>query len=70
MVHAGKTIHAYLKQNGISVVQFSGIINRSRAATYKILSSDSINTDMLYKISKELVHNFFSVFSDDCDNIV
>lgn len=70
MVHAGKTIHDYLKANGITVVEFSGLINRSRAATYKILSNDSINTDMLYKISKELVHNFFSAFSDDCDNIV
>ena len=70
MVHAGKSIHDYLKENGISVVKFSGIINRSRAATYKILSNNSINTDMLYTISKGLVHNFFSEFSDDCDNIV
>lgn len=68
MIHAGKVIRSYLQSNNISVVSFAKVIHRSRAAAYKILSSESIHTDVLFIISKEYNHNFFNEMGIYLDN--
>lgn len=59
MIHVGRLIFEFLQENDISVVEFAEIINRSRAAAYRILANESVHTDILYYISKQFKHNFF-----------
>ena len=59
IIHVGQIIRDYLKVNNISINDFALIIYRSRAAAYKILSSDSVSTELLYRISIAYKHDFF-----------
>jgi plasmid maintenance system antidote protein VapI len=59
MVHIGKIIEVELKKKRYSVSEFAKIINTDRNNVYHIFKRKSLDTDLLYKISIALGHNFF-----------
>jgi len=52
-----------MQRKGISVSAFAKKINRSRNVVYDIFERESIDTDLLNKISKVLSCDFFSLYS-------
>lgn len=62
-IHIGKKIKEEVQQKGISVSAFAKKINRSRNVVYDIFERESIDTDLLNKISKVLSCDFFSLYS-------
>jgi transcriptional regulator with XRE-family HTH domain len=62
-IHIGKKIKEEMQLKGISVSTFAKKINRSRNVVYNIFERESIDTDLLNKISKVLSCDFFSLYS-------
>ncbi len=62
-IHIGKKIKEELYNQKISVSVFAKKINRSRNVVYDIFERESIDTDLLNKISRILNCDFFSVYS-------
>ncbi len=62
-IHIGKKIKEELYKQGVSVTAFAKKINRSRNVVYDIFERESIDTDLLNKISRILNCDFFSLYS-------
>ena len=62
-IHIGKKIKEEMYKQNISVSVFAKKINRSRNVVYDIFGRESIDTDLLNKISKILNCDFFSMYS-------
>lgn len=70
MTHSTKTnigllVRAKLKDSNQSVTWFAARMGCSRTNAYKIFERHSINTDDLFRISKILRYNFFSIYSEE-----
>ena len=64
--HIGKIIKETLKSKNIDVADFAHKINYTRGNAYKIFNKKSIDTDLLFKISKVLDENlFFNYITSD-----
>ncbi len=63
MVHIGKEIEKVIKQKGISVSFLAKKINKSRTVIYNIFERESIDSNLLHKISIVLETNFFELYS-------
>lgn len=50
----GSYIKQKVKERGMTVTKFAGLINRSRADVYDIFKRSSIDTDLLFTISEVL----------------
>jgi transcriptional regulator with XRE-family HTH domain len=61
-VHIGKKIKAIFKESGLKGKDFASRISRDRQVIYNIFKKESIDTDLLFKISKVLDHNFFDYY--------
>ncbi|MBL4652294.1 MAG: helix-turn-helix domain-containing protein [Flavobacteriales bacterium] len=62
-VHIGVRIKEVIRNKNISVSEFAKEINYSRRNIYSIFTKESIDTNLLNKISKSLDHNFFAELS-------
>ncbi len=58
-ISVGSLIRQELKRQERSVVWFANHLACDRTNIYRILSKDSIDTNLLIRISKVLNHNFF-----------
>lgn len=58
-IHIGATIKRELKSQGRSVTWFANAICCDRSNAYRILKKDSIDLELLIKISKLLNNDFF-----------
>lgn len=67
IMHIGELIRAeFLKhEKSHSATWFAQQLNCNRANIYNIFSRSSIDTELLYRISKVLDHNFFKDLSED-----
>ena len=63
MVNIGKEIELRLKQRSLPVSWLAAEISCSRANVYKILRKESIDTNLLFRISKVMDFDFFSLYS-------
>ena len=63
-VHIGKKIREVLKKSPYGATEFAAMISMTRAGLYKIFEKESIATDLLQKISRELNHDFFSYYQE------
>jgi len=61
--HIGKMIKAELKRQGRSAVWLATQLNYGADNVYKIFQRNHLATDVLWKISEVLNHNFFSDLS-------
>ena len=64
MVHIGKLIRAEMERQERTPVWLARKINCQRPNIYHIYRSESINTDLLVKISLALGVDFFNLYSD------
>lgn len=62
-VHIGKAILERLREKQMSVATLAGLLFTNESNMYKILKRESINTDMLVRVSEILDYNFFSLYT-------
>ncbi|MDE5586334.1 MAG: hypothetical protein K2I92_08335 [Muribaculaceae bacterium] len=62
-IHIGKTIEEELRRQERTVTWLSRQIHCDRSNIYDIFSRASIDTDLLYKLSKALHRDFFTCYS-------
>lgn len=63
MIHIGNLIKVRLHEQGHTVTWFAANLNYTRVNIYKIFNRESIDTDLLYRISCLLQHDFFDDLS-------
>lgn len=70
MIHIGQLIKAELERQERSVTWFAKRLYCERTNVYSIFKRESIDTDLLLRISIVLRRNFFSYYDDElkkCD---
>ena len=68
MIHIGKLIEEELHRQERSVTWFANKLYCDRTNTYKIFKRQSIDTELLLRISQVLHVNFFEYYSRECQN--
>ena len=58
-MHIGKLIEEEVKRQGLTPNQFAGLISTSRTNVYHIFNRETIDMELLARISKALKRNFF-----------
>ena len=69
-LHIGNMIKAELKAQGRTITWFAHAIHTDRRNVYKILNKETIDLNLLIRISKLLHHNFLCDLSNTIDNEV
>ncbi|MBR1667050.1 MAG: XRE family transcriptional regulator [Bacteroidaceae bacterium] len=69
MINIGERIKTELERQERGVSWLAGKLGCSRMAIYRIFEKNSIDTHLLYRISKTLHHNFFNDLSEDVNNL-
>jgi len=64
----GEKIKRLIRQKGYTVTEFAEMINCSRRTLYEIFRKNSIDTELLYRISLVLGYNLFDELSDKTKN--
>ncbi|MBQ9076223.1 MAG: XRE family transcriptional regulator [Muribaculaceae bacterium] len=67
MIHIGQLIQQELYRQERTPAWLAKKINCERPNVYYIFRQESINTDMLLRISQALNHNFFKYYSSHID---
>lgn len=67
MIHIGKLIKQELERQERTPSWLAKKINCERPNVYYIFRQESINTDLLLRISKALNHNFFHYYNLELD---
>ena len=70
MIHIGKLIEEELRKQERSVTWFADKLCCERTNVYSIFKRQSIDTELLIRISKILHHNFFQDYRnelEECD---
>ena len=62
-IHIGEQIRKLLAKEGRSITWLAAKLNYERANIYKLLDRQSIDTDLLSRISIVLEHDFFACYS-------
>lgn len=65
MIHIGKIIEKELRDQGRTVTWFARSLYCDRTNVYKIFQRESVDSEMLYRISKILAHDFFKYYSKE-----
>lgn len=67
MIHIGKVIEKVLRDQGKTVTWFARSLYCDRINVYKIFQRESVDSEMLYRISKILSHDFFKYYSKELE---
>ncbi|MBO4232293.1 MAG: hypothetical protein J5862_03540 [Bacteroidales bacterium] len=62
--HIGKLVKAKLDEQGRKIAWLAKQINCTRENMYKLFRRNSVNTELLFKLSKALDHDFFKDCSE------
>lgn len=65
MIHIGKEIQHRLYKEGKSVIWLAQQLSCTRSNIYKIFEKQSIDTDLLLRISNILHHDFFTLYQKE-----
>lgn len=68
-VHVGELVSEVMYQKHISKYDFAENIGTDPSNLYRILKKDSMETNQLYRYSKELNHNFFRDLAEEFDKL-
>ena len=68
MAHIGQLIRDELKQQGRTVTWLAKTINCDRTNIYNIFARESIDTNLLTRISKALNRNFFEILTEELNS--
>lgn len=63
-MHIGKRIQEVVKERGISVPSLADALCITRKHVYKLFQKESLNTDLLKRISEAIRYDFFLEYSD------
>ena len=66
-VHVGGMVAEVMYQQRVSKPDFAGNIGTDLSNLYRILKKESLDTNQLYRYSKELKHNFFRELAEEFD---
>ena len=66
-VHVGEKVAIEMRNKKIRKSDFAKKVGTDRRNLYRILKKNSLETDLLYRYSKELKHNFFRDLADEFD---
>lgn len=66
-VHVGELVAEVMYQQHVSKTDFAARIATDPSNVYRILKKESIETNQLYRYSKELNHNFFRDLAEEFD---
>ncbi len=61
-INIGGLIKEKVRERGMSIVQFAETIHKDRSGVYRIFNSQTIDTDLLVRISNVLDYNFFAEY--------
>ena len=67
MIHIGKVIEKVLRDQGKTVTWFARSLYCDRTNVYKIFHREIVDSEMLYRISKILSHDFFKYYSKELE---
>lgn len=67
MIHIGKVIEKVLRDQGKTVTWFARSLYCDRTNVHKIFQRESVDSEMLYRISKILSHDFFKYYSKELE---
>lgn len=67
MIHIGKVIEKVLRDQGKTVTWLARSLYCDRTNVYKIFQRESVDSEMLYRISKILSHDFFKYYSKELE---
>lgn len=67
MIHIGIVIEKVLRDQGKTVTWFARSLYCDRTNVYKIFQRESVDSEMLYRISKILSHDFFKYYSKELE---
>lgn len=67
MIHIGKLIEEELRKQERSVTWFAEKLCYERTNAYSIFKRQSIDTELLIRISKILNHNFFRYYANELE---
>lgn len=70
MISIGQEIERVFKANGMQPKVFAERIGTSPRNLYNIFSRDTIDTNLLQRISSVLQYDFFKLFKSESENIV
>lgn len=65
MIHIGNLIKEELKRQRFSVVRFAKEMHCDRTNIYKMFERSSVDSDILFRASIVLKHNFFEDYSKE-----
>ncbi len=68
MAHIGQLIREELKQQGRTVTWFAKAINCDRTNIYNIFERESIDANLLIRISKALNKDFFEILTQELNS--
>ncbi len=68
MAHIGQLIREELKQQGRTITWFAKAINCDRTNIYNIFARESIDTNLLTRISKALNKDFFEILTQELNS--
>jgi predicted transcriptional regulator len=63
-IHIGNHIQKKCTELKLGTTEFAKKINTTKQNVYAIFKRESIDTELLYKISKELRYDFFKLYND------
>lgn len=63
-INIGEEIQKEMENQNIGATVMAKKIDTNRRRIYRILEKNSIDTDLLFKVSKVLKHDFFKLYSD------
>ncbi len=66
-VRVGEMVANEIKDQKFHKTEFAQKVGTDRRNLYRILDKTSFETDLLYRYSKELGHNFFRDLADEFD---
>ena len=64
-VHVGEMVAEVMYEQHVSKHEFADRIGTDRSNVYRIVRKQSLETDQLYRYSKELNHNFFRDLAEE-----
>ena len=64
-VHIGEKIKETFTESGLSVTELARRIKTTRQNVYGIFERSSIDTALLTRLGRALIHNFFSYFIEE-----
>lgn len=66
-MHIGKIIRQELRNQGRTVTWFAKCLYCDRTNVYKIFQRESVDSELLYRISRILSHDFFKYYSRELE---